>query len=538
MKNKRTLSRKSIALLVILIIAGSLRLYRLNERGLILFDEAHYLLEARWFLSLLSCLPGLSRWTEWALGVKKFNFMLITPSCVAKPGFGLLLASFSLIVGLRDYTSLLFSAITSLFIILLVYLAGRRFFGEMIGLSSSLFLLVMPYFLYYSRSGLPEIGFMVFFYAGVFLYLESLRRDSALNWMLPVSGLLLGYSFTCSYKWFLFLPIFLGVEVWFSLKRDTLSLKLRRLSLFLLSLLLPSLLFEALYSLFSWTPTYFEQLLEHGKIVPPSEYFATEDIFICGYYLLKLVGAIGLLFLGVGLVSLFKGRSCEGVLLSVILLTTLLLFGIMNSLRVPRALSGTLPAMALIMGQGLTSLINLPFKNRIWRLSIIVLVLLHFLHSGIVDLDILRFKSGYKEAISYLASQKGLGYITTTNISELYPGPRALYCYTNLSPSLEQALEELRILHKRGFRFFLVDLMDKYQTSIFRKKYLTLPQLLQRNYLPTKVFPNDVQRHWVFLYENGLKTKEVKEFSQDERVGQILIYDLNHLFWNGGYGED
>jgi hypothetical protein len=42
-----------------------------------------------------------------------------------------------------------------------------------------------------------------------------------------------------------------------------------------------------------------------------------------------------------------------------------------------------------------------------------------------------------------------------------------------------------------------------------------------------------VQRHWLFLYESGLKTKEVKKFSQDEKVGQILIYDLDKIFKEG-----
>lgn len=531
---KRVFSREVKILILLLFIAGFLRFYRLNERGLILFDEAHYLFEAGWVLSVLSNIPYLKEWTDWALGIK-----CVTPSCVAKPGFNLLLAGFSLIVGLRDYTGLLFSAFTSIFIILLVYWMGKRYFGRRVALYSSAFLAVMPYFLYYSRSGLPEMGFLLFFYSGIFIYLENLKKD--LNWMLPLSGFLIGYSFTCSYKWFLFLPFFIGIEIWFNLKKKlTVSFKVRRALLLVLSLLLPTLLIEALYCFLGLinilppnVPTYLEQLISHRNIVPISSLFETEDISVFGYYFLRLVGPIALLFLGVGLISSFKERSWEGIILSLILLTTIFLFGIMNSLRVPRAFSGALPAISLVMGKGLESLSHLPLKRGFLRPFLFISLLLHFLYSGMVDLDIVRFKSGYKEALSYLATQGGLRHITTSNITCFYEGPNAFYYFGKFSDDPDQAFEQLRMLHKKGFRFFLIDWMDKYWVSCFNIRLPTLPQLIQERSHPVKIFPNDIQRHWLLLYENGLKTKEVKRFSQDEKVGQILIFDLNELFEEG-----
>jgi 4-amino-4-deoxy-L-arabinose transferase-like glycosyltransferase len=117
----------------------------------------------------------------------------------------------------------------------LVYTFGRRYFGRRVALFSSILLGIMPYFLYYSRSGLPEIGFLLFFYTGIFLYLGSIRGDP-LNWRVPVSGLLIGYAITCSYKWFVILPLFFGFEVWFWLRN---RLPLRRTFLFFLSCSLP-----------------------------------------------------------------------------------------------------------------------------------------------------------------------------------------------------------------------------------------------------------------------------------------------------------
>jgi hypothetical protein len=106
----------------------------------------------------------------------------------------------------------------------------------------------------------------------------------------------------------------------------------------------------------SSTPTYLDQLLTHKGLVPLSRLFDLDDIHISGYYLLRLIGPIGLMFLGVGMVYLFRRRSTQGIILSSFVLFIVFLFGVMNPIRVPRALSGALPGIALLMGNGVVSL--------------------------------------------------------------------------------------------------------------------------------------------------------------------------------------
>jgi 4-amino-4-deoxy-L-arabinose transferase-like glycosyltransferase len=524
--------KRYISFSLVLIGASFLRFYHLGQRGLILFDEAHYLFEARWVILLLSKIPGLHGWCEWALGDGN---ILVTSGKVAKPGFGLILALFSLIVGLRDYTGLLFSGIMSIVIIFLVYLFGRRSFGKKAAFYSSFFLAIMPYFLHYSRSGLPEIGFLLFFYTGIFLYFGSIREDG-LNWRVPLSGLLIGYGITCSYKWFMILPLFLGFEILFWLRN---RFSIRRIFLFFLSLLLPPFAFEAIYSLLfisglipSSTPTYLDQLLTHKGIVPLSRLFDLEDIHISGYYLLRLIGPIGLMFLGMGMIHLFKKRSSEGIILSSLVLFIAFLFGVMNPIRVPRALSGALPGIALLMGNGVVSLYDRWAKKGFWSRLPSLFLILHLLYNGWVDLGILSLRSGYKEAASYMIEEKQLRHITTSNISVFYLGP-PFYYSSWFSPDLEKAFREMEDLYKRGYRLFLVDWMDEYWRVCFRRRSPTLCQLIRKRHSPVKSFENNAQRHWFFLYESGLKSENVMRFSQDKEIDKILIYKIEDILKEG-----
>jgi hypothetical protein len=159
-------------------------------------------------------------------------------------------------------------------------------------------------------------------------------------------------------------------------------------------------------------------------------------------------------------------------------------------------------------------------------------LILHLLHNGWVDLEILSLRSGYKEAVSYMIEEKQLRHITTSNISAFYLGPPFYYSGW-FSMDLEKAFEEMEDLYKRGYRLFLIDWMDKYWIASFNIRSPTLNQFIRKEYSPIKSFNNDVQRHWFFLYEHGLKSKDVERFSQDEEVGKILIYKIEDILKEG-----
>ena len=198
------LSGRSVTLLLLMVFffAAVLRFYKLDQRGLWTYDEAFYannaaapILAGRW---LASNLNGLKT-GQVGLGalVDYLRERGAAPDLAIKPGHTLLLAMGFALFGISDFSALVVSAISGLLVLLLVFLAGRHFYGNVAGLVAATAIAVSGSQVDFSRSAFPQTDTVFFGFLGVCLFLVSLqttgRRQFAL---LSFAGLALGFALT------------------------------------------------------------------------------------------------------------------------------------------------------------------------------------------------------------------------------------------------------------------------------------------------------------------------------------------------------
>ncbi|MBI3268552.1 MAG: glycosyltransferase family 39 protein [Planctomycetes bacterium] len=219
------------SLLTAVFLLGSvLRFWGLEARGLLLYDEAVHLLEARWMLGVLASVPDAFRLASLGgigdpppapapvpptppepTSPKRLQAQALSARMSARLGGGLapiwcrpthdlLIALAMTLVGDRDSAGLLVSAAFGSLSVLFVGLLARRLWGPTAGLLGALALALSPLHLLHSRNALAEADSTFYLLAAVTLLgwaLTSARRP--VRWVF-VAGLLTGVCYTANVR--------------------------------------------------------------------------------------------------------------------------------------------------------------------------------------------------------------------------------------------------------------------------------------------------------------------------------------------------
>jgi hypothetical protein len=146
----------------------------------------------------------------------------------AKPGHMLLLGIFAKIFGLNNFVPMAVSFTTGLLCIGVVYLIGRLIYSPRAGLFAATLISVSPWHVFYSRTT-GSTGNAIFFWTLALLFyllsrpewikrktsnkLPSEEHDYKSLFLLVLSGLSMGFAFSCHYNLGLLPFIFLAYEI-------------------------------------------------------------------------------------------------------------------------------------------------------------------------------------------------------------------------------------------------------------------------------------------------------------------------------------
>lgn len=182
------------ALAAVLALAAGLRLHRLPEQGLLLFDEGFLVREARSVRSISGALFGDgTRRLELSAEVKN------SPVLFAKPAHNFALAAALSLEPRADRATLGLSAIAGILAVWATFLLGRALFGWNAGILSALLLAISPYHLLYSRSGLSDSLTILFLTTALWIWLKNGKYSALL------SGVAAGICVATNYRE-LFIP--------------------------------------------------------------------------------------------------------------------------------------------------------------------------------------------------------------------------------------------------------------------------------------------------------------------------------------------
>lgn len=476
-----------IILVAILSVGSFFRFYGIDKKGFFSPDSAFHFREAK-------TVASVAKWT-----LTKFFGRQVLPlgEYVAKygdaiPSFPrqgfLALASLSVFfLGPEDYATMVVSGFFGILTIILVYLIGKRLYGETTGILAAFILAVSPYHIMYSRTGLAHITAAFFLFLGFYLYILSISKTiNASNIWISLAGFFVGYAFTCHYALFWIFGLFLILE--FFNKEIILKNKLKRISLFYLSASLPILFFQLL--------TFFmkEIIIKNPKILVSSAYVLEhrQDLIMTYFQQIKRLFEINLTFtrqsdpgilfypfciwhydgpvvatllilgLLILMVRLFRKFSFTDFIVLFSFLYIFLTISIPH-VKVARMLVVALPLVALIAARTFTTLDN--FFHYLCSQKLKVLFPALFLAVIIVP-DIpklkqeLKLRSGYKDAVVFIEKSGKADYVYLTidaNLSliEAYIDREKFPRHQRFQfQSMQQAKE---LYEKYGIRYIIVD---------------------------------------------------------------------------------
>src|SRR3990172_9588764 len=127
----------AITLGAMLALGAYLRFSGLLGRGLVEWDEAHYLMEAKFlhsaYAQFFNLLGALQKGDPQHLMALLDGWPIVS----AKPGHAFLIFLLAVIVGMKDYVGSLLNAGLGIATVFLVYQVGRSFWGRTVGLFSA-----------------------------------------------------------------------------------------------------------------------------------------------------------------------------------------------------------------------------------------------------------------------------------------------------------------------------------------------------------------------------------------------------------------
>jgi 4-amino-4-deoxy-L-arabinose transferase-like glycosyltransferase len=532
-------SRVWVLIILVVMGAATLRLYQLDDRGIVNWDEAFYIDSAKMGRNLVLNLPFLFELYEQDRLTKSEIKGTVKGSMIGnpKPTYLAICTAFALGTGeVEDYTLFLLSALAGIAAVLMVFLYTSHLEKSWpAGVIAAVILSVSGMGIMYSRSAMAEAVPALLYLVACFVYLRA--RESGSSVAFGATGIILGFFFTSNYRWIFLVGLFVIFEV-IELVRAGKGWKKQRksLSYLLLGIVTIPLIFEASYwgvSLITPEvfPSYFQDLFgryysifverEDALSIFPHTMFVRSVLLTEG----PMVLSLALLGVILSVVKYSPGR----LLPCLTVLVPLCAFSLKTRGDRLVAISIIGPFLAILASIGLCWISDQIRKKRTRHLvqGLVVFVVLGFgLNSAV---KILQIRSGYREAIEWVIERQGKTHFSTAAmISQFYTDGEALPI-----PSTERELERL---FAGGYRYFLVDW--RRDSSEF---YSELGKRIVETSSPVAVFSNPISQFSPYVIDEFHYRHDdpayIRRIMRDPNNSIIRIYDVGTYIQKLGAGQ-
>lgn len=514
----------------ILTVAAWLRLHRVFERGLIYWDEGIFIMGARFVrwrthILWLEC----HRMIGDTVATPMPDFYRGLPVFLQKPMHVLLLAIWNSPGWDEAAAAVAFSIFAGLIAIGCTAELGRKWFSPATGLIAAAWLAIQPYHIHYSRLALHETVSMAVFLLTCCAWqrLDTQRRLGA-AWL---TGALAMAAVGCSYRYLPFILLGIGWEIHSGLTR---MIRWRdRFKRWLLELLAATsvfLLLNAAYPVaffpdYLWSqPGSYWDVLKKKFLGGESSF----DLDFPWFFLDMMYRFDGAVLTGITLIAiirLFIIRSRLSLSLACWILVPFMLFSLTTT-RVPRAITGVLPFVALATGDMFAAGVVLCRSSSRYRrqflmasgvvAAVIGLSLAPHIH-GIWSL-----KSGYPEVVHWLEQQGERIHLSTMPpVYAVYQGRQAVRPVPFTLEAIHQEVERTRV------RYLTVD----WQKFL---RYSPGVRDIEQAVLPVVVANHNPGVFFATLYENHLPA-DVDLLREDPTLQFIKVYDLYDVLESLGY---
>jgi hypothetical protein len=522
-----------IILILILILAFTLRTYRINNQGLFLHDEGAFLLVIKTPYQAINWLR------ENISSNKSIKFKELTDylaheggivSNDAKPGYFLVFLLLSFFTKLADFSGKLLSAIFGVLSVFFLYKLVSNLYSKRLGLLSAFLLSILSLHVFYSRLGIANEIASCLCILSLYFYEKSIKFSN-LSRNLIFCGLALSYAFTCHYYVFYQLLLIIFYEL-FVYKR----IILKRMVLFLVGFLCFPILFEVPSRLITvylkalpFISTYNIPILSYSEqlilqFFKRLHYEPFYSFFLFPKLFFYFNGFVFSICLVAGLIILIvsMGKKENPILSNIIILSQFLVPIILWTTfkyQVGRNFVIVFPYTGVILAIFIEKLFFVkeispnfpkkPLKKVILWVSLLIFLILGIKNSYYRAIDI---SSGYKQAI--ISNLRGASHISTQDpISQFYVG------MDNSSYPKGRNIKELMIYAKnRGFNWLLTD-YNKYS-----KRYKIVLEL-EKHLSPIAICDNNIGKHLGILHE-VYPHATLRKIIHKQDLSKIKIYKL------------
>ena len=550
-----------ILLLLIIALAGFLRFYKLNNKGLFFHDEGAYLLEAEFIVSGIKFLAGnFTKVVNHEISLDKcFKGSEIDlkgcPPTTGRIGHDILTALSMFVFQDRTFAGLFVSALFGVLTVILIFFMGRKMFNLRTAFFASLILAVSGYHVFFSRTAYAETDSVFFFILAIYIYYLSKISKKRNNFLLIIAGLSSGCAVLSNWRWVIIPAVFLFCELFYfkfvrADKKTVITGNPGRIILFFIAFAVPLIGCQLIYHILNsilpksigLTP-YFDQVF--AQMFRSRGSISFKYPFLYFQFIYKLDGPVMLLLIISGCLLMIKNMIadlkelrlkesiCKGKTLYIggnflekyiVIIICLLLFVFWNfysqQVKVPRTIIIIVPLYALIAGWTMDQLFCLIEKRRILRgfgvLGIILIISFMFFHSNNKNLYL---NSGYKEAMNFIKNKDNKKHISTFwPISQFYVGKKnaAMHLW---------GMDNLKRLYLDGYRYIAFDWM-KY---LWPRGYEQI-ESIEENFKPVFVVDNIIGNNEILLCDLGYSSEFVRKHKNDKDLGLIKIYDLQEVF--------
>jgi 4-amino-4-deoxy-L-arabinose transferase-like glycosyltransferase len=443
-------------LLLVVAVGGTLRFYNLSERGFWAYDEAFYgnnaaapILAFKWLAANL----GELRSGEVGIGglIEHLRVRGAPAELAVKPGHTMTLAMGFAVLGISDFSALAVSALIGLMVVPAVFIAGRRWYGNVTALVAATVVAVSGNQVHFSRTAYPQTDTVLLGFLGACLFVWSLDRNGRAQFItLAFAGLAFGLALTMHPSVVLLAAVVVMAEGWRWLRTKSFRSSEgwgRALSL-TVPMLVPTLLIEGamrlVFARIAWTelgltrPRTFLEWMLGTKVgmVQQSFYPSAEGLLSYVQIFGEMEGPLVCSMALVGGAVLWKKLRRQGSLPDVVVLMGLVVPMVFWSIygghrATTRAIQVAVPFLALLAGVGAAWLIprlTSALGSRRWSNGVFAAFLAATVAWGTWNLsDLLWRISGYSEAaeqtLAYVAEHGGA---VTRAHTQLWP-VRAFY---------------------------------------------------------------------------------------------------------------
>ncbi|MFH1416470.1 MAG: glycosyltransferase family 39 protein [Elusimicrobiota bacterium] len=525
------MKKQYVYIFLAVLVAGSfLRLYGLKKKGLFLWDESYYSLEAR----------TLYRMADWVFNKEKrseplktylINQGCILPTGVGKPGYIWPFSFISFLSGSKDYSGFLLSAAAGILSMMILFFIVKIFYSQ----SAAFFAFVLMAFsgtsIIYSRVALSNSLTILMLLAGVYVYIKSISADEVELKRISLAGLIIGYAYTCHYSLLPNIGLFILYEFVFLIKKR----HFKRFAIFILSPLSFPVFFEIIYrGLLVGCKgaldninylTYFEYLIRQYTMV------GSGNMSIAGlisqdnlFYIKRIINQENIIVMILTLAAyiyipvkvLKKKRICDIVIYSQAVIV--FMFWVFNpGTQVGRSIAVVIPFNIILISASMDNIIN---KKLIYKWPVIILLfLLVAMQIGFVK-KIISFRSGYKAAFSYLKSQGSKELVVLHNwpVWQFYFNKKI---YGN-KDRIKNHIDLKNYAQKNNVRYYASDY------NRYRRVASDLDVFIDENYKPVLRFPSGIEHSIDYMYGRN-EPPFVYEIKNDKLKGSIRIYEINDI---------